>query len=168
MTVTAAAMPGPNEPIELREFADPVLEDGSVVLQTIASEVCGTDVHLQQGRLDGVPYPIIPGHVSVGRIIEMRNVTQDALGNELAIGDTVTFYDVHEICHSCYHCTIARIIGTVMVAGSVQLAKWSGASPAPHPNPAWVDALLYAYCALGFAAMIWLSWKHRIPRFSGD
>ncbi|MCH8824116.1 MAG: zinc-binding dehydrogenase [Planctomycetes bacterium] len=108
MTVTAAVMPGPNEPIELREFADPVLEDGSILLQTIASEVCGTDVHLQQGRLDGVPYPIIPGHVSVGRILEMRNLTQDALGNELAIGDTVTFYDVHEICNSCYYCTIAR------------------------------------------------------------
>ena len=136
MTVTAAVMPGPNEPIELREFADPVLADGSIVLQTIASEVCGTDVHLQQGRLDGVPYPIIPGHVSVGSILEMRNVTQDALGNELAIGDTVTFYDVHKICNSCYHCTIAGIIGTVMVAASIQLAKWVWRSTASSPEPA--------------------------------
>ena len=64
--------------------------------------------------------------------------------------------------------TIAVIIGTVMVAASVQLAKWSGAPPPPHPNPWWVDALLYAYCALVFAAMIWFWWKHRIPRFNRD
>ncbi|HEX7138476.1 MAG TPA: alcohol dehydrogenase catalytic domain-containing protein, partial [Vicinamibacterales bacterium] len=51
---------------ELREFPEPSLEDGSVLLQTTFSEVCGTDVHIWHGRLAGVPYPIIPGHVSVG------------------------------------------------------------------------------------------------------
>ena len=34
------------------------------------SEVCGTDVYLQQGRLQGVPYPLVPGHVSVGQVKE--------------------------------------------------------------------------------------------------
>jgi L-iditol 2-dehydrogenase len=33
---------------------------------TQRSEVCGTDVHLWHGRSRGVPYPIIPGHVSAG------------------------------------------------------------------------------------------------------
>jgi len=107
MPIRAAVMPKPNAPIEMWEIDDPALEDGSILLETIASEVCGTDVHLHHGRLDGVPYPIIPGHVSVGRILESRGVETDALGAALAVGDVVTFYDVHDVCNACYHCTIA-------------------------------------------------------------
>jgi L-iditol 2-dehydrogenase len=101
-------MPAPDTPLEIREMDDPELEPGSILLETLASEVCGTDVHLFHGQLAGVPYPIIPGHVSVGRVEEVRDVTADALGNSLEPGDVVTFYDVHETCWSCYHCLVAR------------------------------------------------------------
>ena len=101
-------MTGPLEPIEPWELADPALEPGSVLLETAASEVCGTDVHLHHGRLAGVPYPIIPGHVSVGHVLEARGVKTDALGQPLGAGDLVTFYDVHGVCGSCYHCAVAR------------------------------------------------------------
>ncbi|MDE0239846.1 MAG: alcohol dehydrogenase catalytic domain-containing protein, partial [bacterium] len=67
MPVRAAVMTGPHEPMVVQMLEDPDLEPGAVLLETIASEVCGTDVHLWHGRLAGVPYPIIPGHVSVGR-----------------------------------------------------------------------------------------------------
>ena len=36
-------------------------------------------------------YPIIPGHVSVGRILEAPGVDEDALGEPLSQGDVVTF-----------------------------------------------------------------------------
>jgi L-iditol 2-dehydrogenase len=101
-------MVAPNVPVEMWELDDPVLEPGSVLLETVASEVCGTDVHLHHGQLGGVPYPIIPGHVSVGRVLEAPGVRADALGNPLGPGDVVTFYDVHETCWSCYHCLVAR------------------------------------------------------------
>ena len=93
--------------MEVREVPDPVLESGSVLLETVASEVCGTDVHLHHGRLAGVPYPIIPGHVSVGRVIEAPDVDSDAVGRPLEIGDLVTFLDVHETCHACFYCRVA-------------------------------------------------------------
>ena len=51
---------------------EPALEPGSVLLRTLYSEVCGTDVHIWHGRLAGVPYPIIPGHVSVGIADKIR------------------------------------------------------------------------------------------------
>ncbi len=101
-------MVAPGAPLEVWGLDDPVLEPGSVLLETVASEVCGTDVHLFHGRLAGVPYPIVPGHVSVGKVLESRGVRQDALGNPLKPGDVVTFYDVHETCWSCYHCLVAR------------------------------------------------------------
>jgi L-iditol 2-dehydrogenase len=54
--------------IELKDQVLPKLEPGSVLVKTLYSEVCGTDVHLQDNQLAGVPFPIIPGHVSVGII----------------------------------------------------------------------------------------------------
>jgi len=101
-------MTAPGKPLEIWNLDDPEMEPGSVLLETVASEVCGTDVHLHHGRLAGVPYPIVPGHVSVGRVAEAAGVTEDALGQPLAHGDLVTFLDVHEVCHSCFHCTVAR------------------------------------------------------------
>ena len=62
----AAVLPAPDVEPEVRTYQIPDMEVGSVLLRTIASEVCGTDVHLWHGRLAGVPYPLIPGHVSVG------------------------------------------------------------------------------------------------------
>ena len=108
MPIKAAVMTAPARPLELWDLPDPHLEEGSVLLETVASEVCGTDVHLLHGKLAGVPYPIVPGHVSVGRILESRGVERDALGHPLAVGDLVTFLDVHEVCGACFHCLVAR------------------------------------------------------------
>ena len=78
--VRVALMPGPGEPVELREVAEPELEPDSALLAVELSEVCGTDVHLQQGRLKGVPYPLVPGHVSVGRLEKIRGRLADVDG----------------------------------------------------------------------------------------
>ena len=64
--------PQPNAQIEVREYAAPELEPDSALLHVELSEVCGTDVHLRAGRLTGVPYPLIPGHVTVGRLEQIR------------------------------------------------------------------------------------------------
>jgi L-iditol 2-dehydrogenase len=74
----------------------------------VFSEVCGTDVHLHHGRLAGVPYPIIPGHVSVGRIAEIAGTVKDVDGRPFATGDMVTFLDVHETCGSCWYCLVGK------------------------------------------------------------
>lgn len=104
----AAVMPAPGAPIELRGFPAPTLEPGAALIHTTYSEVCGTDVHLHHGRLDGVPYPIIPGHVSVGVLAALRGPIHDAEGRRLAEGDRVTFLDVHETCHECWYCRVAK------------------------------------------------------------
>ncbi len=109
MTIRAAVMTAPHKPIEIWNLDEPTLEPGSILLETVASEVCGTDVHIHHGQLAGVPYPIIPGHVSVGRVLELRDVETDAVGVPLEKGDVVTFYDVHEVCGTCYFCSVAKL-----------------------------------------------------------
>lgn len=108
MPVRAAVIPAPNQPVEVRSFPDPVLEPGAALLETLYTEVCGTDVHLQHGKLSGVPYPLIPGHINVGRLVAMNGEVTDAFGGALALGDVVTFLDVHETCHHCWYCLVAK------------------------------------------------------------
>jgi D-arabinose 1-dehydrogenase-like Zn-dependent alcohol dehydrogenase len=91
MSILAAVMPGPRQPVELREFPEPNLEPGSMLLRTIFSEVCGTDVHLWHGRLAGVPYPIIPGHVSVGLVDKIRGDVLGADGTRLQRAIALSF-----------------------------------------------------------------------------
>ncbi len=101
-------MPAPLAPVELREFREPDLPPGAVLLATTLSEVCGTDVHLWHGRLSGVPYPIIPGHVSTGRAARVRGEVAAIDGGRLREGDRIAFFDVHRTCGRCHYCAVAR------------------------------------------------------------
>jgi len=89
-----AVIPEPNAPVELREVPSPDLENDSALFEVELSEVCGTDVYLQQGRLQGVPYPLVPGHVSVGRLSKIRGTLRDVEDREFREGDRATFLDV--------------------------------------------------------------------------
>jgi threonine dehydrogenase-like Zn-dependent dehydrogenase len=104
----AAVLPAPDRPVELREFALPELRDGEALLRVECSEVCGTDVHLYHGKLAGVPYPLIPGHVTAGTLAAVRGEMRDVHGVPLREGDVVTFLDVHRTCHRCWYCLVAK------------------------------------------------------------
>lgn len=106
--VTAMVMTGPGRPIEPRRYPAPRAKPGGAVLETTASEVCGTDVHLHHGRLAGVPFPIIPGHVNCGRVVETGGPLFDVEGREIAPGALVTFFDVYGTCGACWHCLVAK------------------------------------------------------------
>jgi L-iditol 2-dehydrogenase len=106
--ILAALIPTPHADIEVREFPEPELEMNSALMEIDLSEVCGTDVHLHQGRLAGVPYPLIPGHVSVGRLSKIRGQLLDIEGRLFKEGDRVTFLDVHKTCNACWHCLVAK------------------------------------------------------------
>src|SRR5207253_7346085 len=103
----AVVMPGANLPLKVVDLPKPTLEPGAALLRTLYSEVCGTDVHLHHGKLN-VPFPIIPGHVSVGVVEAAAGKLKDIQGNPIVEGDVVTFLDVHETCNSCYYCLVAR------------------------------------------------------------
>jgi len=171
MSIRAAVMTAPRAPLEIRTLPDPAIAPGGVLLETLASEVCGTDVHLHHGRLAGVPYPIVPGHVSVGRILEAPAVTHDALGVPVRAGDTVTFYDVHGTCGACWHCLVAlqpnrcphrRVYGITMSADDGPFGGWAERiylKPGTHllrlPEPLGADDVIGGGCGLftGYAAV---------------
>jgi len=107
-SVQVAVIPAPGRDVELRTVAEPALEPDAALLRIELSEVCGTDVHLQKGQLAETPYPLIPGHVSVGFLEKIRGRLTDVHGRALAEGDRVTFFDVHRTCHRCWYCRVAQ------------------------------------------------------------
>jgi threonine dehydrogenase-like Zn-dependent dehydrogenase len=106
--ILAAVMPAPRKPVEIREFPRPDIPPQGALLRTARAEVCGTDVHLWHGRLAGVPYPIIPGHVSGGTLEAVRGPLEGIDGNNLREGDRAVFFDVHRTCGRCRACTVHR------------------------------------------------------------
>jgi L-iditol 2-dehydrogenase len=169
--VSAVFMTGPGRPLETRQLPAPRPRPGGAVLETVASEVCGTDVHLHHGRLSGVPYPIIPGHVSVGRVLEANGPLHDVEGRPIAPGTLVTFYDVYGTCGACWHCLVARaatrcphrkVYGITAAAADGLLGGWSerieilpGVRLVPLPDGIGVEDFLGGGCGLptGFHAV---------------
>ncbi|MGE0453696.1 MAG: zinc-binding dehydrogenase [Vicinamibacteria bacterium] len=169
--VAAVVMPGPQRPLELRRFPEPRPAPGGGVLEVVASEVCGTDVHLYHGRLGGVPYPIIPGHVSCGRLLETNGPLLDVEGKAIAPGTLVTFYDVFGTCGACWHCLVAkaatrcpsrRVYGITTSAAEGLLGGWAervelrpGVRVVPLPEGLAAEEFMGGGCGLptGFHAV---------------
>jgi threonine dehydrogenase-like Zn-dependent dehydrogenase len=104
----AAVMTAPNQPVEVQQLPDPILEKGGIIIEILYNEVCGTAVYLLHERLEGVPYPIIPGHFSVDRVVETGGRVTDVNGKLLQLGAIATFLDVHETCYNCWYCLVAK------------------------------------------------------------
>src|SRR5215831_17105964 len=170
-TVEAVFMAAPGRPLERTRVAAPRPRPGGAVLQTVGSEVCGTVVHLWHGRLAGVPYPIIPGHVSVGRVLETQGPLLDVEGRPIAVGALVTFYDVYGACGACWQCLVARasnrcphrrVYGITAPAADGLLGGWSerieilpGVRVVPLPETLTAEDFLGGGCGLptGFHAV---------------
>jgi len=162
--VKAAVMPAPNAPLQVRELPRPTLEEGAILLRTVFSEVCGTDVHLHHGHLAGVPYPLTPGHVNVGEIVELKGRPVDLDDVPLRVGQIVTFLDVHETCGHCWFCTVAkastrcphrRVYGITYSTSEGLLGGWAemiylkpGVKVLPLPETVPAERFIGAGCGL--------------------
>lgn len=90
-------------PLTLEERPDPAPEPGEVRIKVSACGVCRTDLHVVDGELPGIAYPIIPGHEVVGRI--------DALGTgvtTLSTGARVGVPWLGFTCGECFYCRADR------------------------------------------------------------
>lgn len=86
-------------PLTFQQRPDPVPGPGEVRVKVSACGVCRTDLHVVDGGLSGIRYPIIPGHEVVGRI--------DALGaavDDLTLGMRVGVPWLGFTCGECFYC----------------------------------------------------------------
>lgn len=82
----AMVLPGPESPLQLQERPDPQPGDGEIRVKVSACGVCRTDLHVVDGELPAIKYPIIPGHEIVGRVDHVgSNVTTHRIGDRVGI-----------------------------------------------------------------------------------
>ncbi|MCB9856096.1 MAG: alcohol dehydrogenase catalytic domain-containing protein [Phycisphaerales bacterium] len=107
-TAQAAVMSAFNKPVELRDYPVPAeLAPGDVLVRVTLAGVCGTDVHLHRGELK-VPLPLIMGHETAGTVEATGGRVSDWLGNELNVGDMVS-WTVGMPCGQCKYCRLHRL-----------------------------------------------------------
>jgi L-iditol 2-dehydrogenase len=107
-TCKVAALEVYGEPLQLREIPLPAVEPKGILVKVEMAGLCGTDVHSQRGELTiKPPLPIIPGHETIGRIVELgTGRDKDVAGEQLKVGDRIMW--AHIDCGECYGCEIAR------------------------------------------------------------
>ncbi len=99
----AMVLERPGGKLVARELPDPRPGAGEVVVEVAACGVCRTDLHVVDGDLPGVRFPIVPGHEIVGRIVERG---ADVEGLEL--GQRVGIPWLGSTCGHCRYCRGGR------------------------------------------------------------
>lgn len=89
---------GPGEALQAEARPLPEPPPGSVLVALGACGVCRTDLHLLDGELPDIPYPIVPGHEVVGRVAAVGE------GVTLETGTRVGIPWLGWTCGRCRYC----------------------------------------------------------------
>ena len=82
----AMVLPAAGGSLVLREREDPTPGDGQIRVRVSACGVCRTDLHVVDGELPDIKYPIVPGHEIVGRVdLVGAGVTTHRIGDRVGI-----------------------------------------------------------------------------------
>ena len=103
----AAVLTEFHKPLEMVEYDVQPLAPGDVLVRITAAGVCGSDVHMWEGRDPRTIRPIIPGHEGVGRVAQLSRPKKDVFGRELKEGDAV-LWERGLMCGKCYYCVIKK------------------------------------------------------------
>ena len=99
----AMVLTAPGAPLRLELREDPAPGPGEVRVKVSACGVCRTDLHVVDGELPAIAYPIVPGHEVIGRV--------DARGagvTSLNIGERVGVPWLGYTCGECAYCASGR------------------------------------------------------------
>ena len=97
----AAILTAPNE-ISLRDAADPIPNQGDVLIRVRAATICGTDIRIYRGRKTaGVRYPSILGHEFAGDIVDTGGHVSLSVGDRIGLCPFMS-------CGQCHLCKTGR------------------------------------------------------------
>ncbi|MBW1698019.1 MAG: alcohol dehydrogenase catalytic domain-containing protein [Deltaproteobacteria bacterium] len=97
----AIVLRGPND-FCLEEVKEPIPTAEEVKIRVLLAGICGTDLTLLRGKYPAAPYPMVPGHETMGEIL------QAAEDSQFKPGDRVTVFPAFG-CRKCDACKTGRI-----------------------------------------------------------
>ena len=86
-------------PLELMELADPVPEEGEILVKISACGVCHTELDEIEGRTPPPRLPVVLGHQVVGRVAGAGSGAR-----AFETGDRVGIAWIYSACENCEHC----------------------------------------------------------------
>lgn len=94
--------PGPRQDLVQVERERPEPGEHEILIRVEACGVCRTDLHVRDGELPDVPYPIVPGHQAVG------DVVGTGARARIRTGERVGVAWLGWTCGECSHCRNGR------------------------------------------------------------
>jgi alcohol dehydrogenase, propanol-preferring len=92
-----------SNPLRLQELPIPEPNPDQVLVKIHVCGVCRTDLHVVEGELPDIRFPLIPGHQAVGTVIQVGSKTR-----AVKEGDRVGIAWLQGTCGQCEFCTSAR------------------------------------------------------------
>ena len=94
----AMVLEAPGKALAFRERGEPEPGPGMVRIRVGACGVCRTDLHVVDGELPDIRYPIVPGHEVVGRVDTLGpGVTSLRLGERVGDLNRIAAIDLGEV-----------------------------------------------------------------------
>ena len=93
----AMVQEGPGQPLTLTDIPVPEPAPGQALIRVDTCAVCRTDLHVVDGELPAIPYPVIPGHQVVGNVLR-------ATAEGLTVGERVGVPWLGYTCGHCQYC----------------------------------------------------------------
>ncbi len=90
--------------LKIVEVDQPIVGSKEALIKVEACGVCGTDIHIYEGKTGIARYPLIPGHEFSGRVVDVGR----GASRYLSIGDRVVV-DPTVVCGRCIFCRSGRM-----------------------------------------------------------
>jgi alcohol dehydrogenase, propanol-preferring len=153
----AMRLSAPRSPLRLEEVALPDVGERQVRITVEACGVCRTDLHLLDGELPHMRYPITPGHEIVGRVAEVGpSVTRFRPGDRVGVPWLAQACGLCRYCRAGQEnlCEYARFTGYSVDGGYAEqvLADARFCLPLPADAPAAQLAPLLCAGLIGYRA----------------
>jgi len=95
----AMVLKSPEQKLSLSDMPIPIPNNNQVLVKISACGICRTDLHILDGELDEIKYPLIPGHQIIGRITEIGNSV-----SSVKVDQRVGIPWLGGSCGKCYYC----------------------------------------------------------------
>jgi len=137
--VKAAVLEGVGK-LTINDYPKPRVTEGGILLKMEMCGVCGTDIHIYDGKMK-VPYPVILGHEFVGRIEEIDDNARkmEVKGQPLNEDDLVSVVPgTNRFCGTCQFCRFVPQRPSLCINRRAMGVNQSATNP-PHLLGGWAE-----------------------------